>query len=158
MSAPTISPPAFQTRRHRALIVAVSATLVGVAETTGTQRAPDTMASVTDTPSVQDTTGTPAPTGIRPNTPAVVTTDIRRWEDNGGSGRNDDMENGPAYALTGAAAAAQPSVTGGGTPLENEWTQCRLMDEHHWSSKEHGGRAESRISLRNNRRGRPLGQ
>src|SRR6266508_251098 len=51
---------------------------------------------------ILDTTGTPAPPGVRANTPAAVAIEIRRWEANDGSGRGIDVEVGPDYTLPGA--------------------------------------------------------
>ncbi|WP_285687867.1 hypothetical protein [Actinoplanes sp. NBRC 103695] len=51
---------------------------------------------------ILDTTGTPAPTGMRENTPAVFALDIRRWEAADGSGLGIDVENPPDYRLKGA--------------------------------------------------------
>ncbi len=50
---------------------------------------------------ILDTTGTPAPS--RPNTPAVVAVDIRRWEAGDGSGLGIEIEVGPDFTLAGAS-------------------------------------------------------
>ncbi len=49
---------------------------------------------------ILDTTGTPAP--HRPNTPAVVGIELRRWEAADGSGLGIDVEIGPDFTLAGA--------------------------------------------------------
>ncbi len=49
---------------------------------------------------ILDTTGTPAP--HRPNTPAVVAIETRRWEAGDGSGLSIEVEIGPDFTLTGA--------------------------------------------------------
>jgi hypothetical protein len=48
------------------------------------------------------TTGTPAPAGMRENTPAVFALDVRRWEAADGSGLGIDVENPPDYTFRAA--------------------------------------------------------
>ncbi|WP_432832926.1 hypothetical protein [Dactylosporangium sp. CA-092794] len=48
------------------------------------------------------TTGTPAPAGMRENTPAVFALDVRRWEAADGSGLGLDVENPPDYTFKAA--------------------------------------------------------
>lgn len=48
------------------------------------------------------TTGRPVPPGVRPDTPAVMAVDIRRWQAADGSGRSVQVDVGPDYTLAGA--------------------------------------------------------
>ncbi|MEV4706752.1 hypothetical protein [Actinoplanes sp. NPDC049316] len=48
------------------------------------------------------TTGSPAPAGMRENTPAVFADDFRRWEAADGSGLGIDVENPPDYTFKAA--------------------------------------------------------
>jgi hypothetical protein len=52
---------------------------------------------------ILDTTGTPAPAGVRENAPAVFAIDLQRWEASDGSGRGIDVRLGPDYTLAGAS-------------------------------------------------------